>query len=146
MSFGSSYPWRIVDQCIRIIRPRSPRSSVPEPAGRMASGTMCPWISTWRCPCVKLRCQLTRRDFPSVGHFWPKWKFHHVTKSWDVMCFNVLLQIVITVAFVLTSSHSLGWNYHLLQRCPGPEECQVGWQASQCSELDTQRVQKIGAL
>ena len=68
------------------------------------------------------------------------------TKSWDVMCFNVLLLIVITVTFVLTSSHSLGWNYHLLQRCPGPEECQVGWQASQCSELDTQRVQKIGGL
>jgi hypothetical protein len=82
--------------------------------------------------------------FPQLA----KWqrKFHHFTKSWDVMCFNVLLLIVITVTFVLTSSHSLGWNYHLLQRCPGPEECQVGWQASQCSELDTQRVQKIGGL
>ena len=88
MSFGSSYPWRIVDQCIRIIRPRSPRSSVPEPAGRMASGTMCPWILTWRCPCVKL--QLTRRDFPISWPFLAKKEvssFHEILGCDVFQCF-----------------------------------------------------------
>ena len=38
------------------------RSPSPLVAGRTASGTMCPWLSTWPCPCVKLQ-ESTRRDF-----------------------------------------------------------------------------------